>query len=44
MKPTSDEARQVFRQFAWHLAGKLVQPRPAGPAGTTRRPGKAARR
>lgn len=43
MKPTSDEARQVFRQFAWHLAGKLVQPRPAG-SGPARRPGKAARR
>lgn len=43
MKPTSDEARQVFRQFAWHLAGKLVQPRPAG-RGAARRPGKAARR
>lgn len=22
------EAQQVFRQFAWHLAGKLAQPRP----------------
>lgn len=43
MKPTSDEARQVFRQFAWHLAGKLVQPRPAG-AGPACRPGKATRR
>lgn len=43
MKSTSDEARQVFRQFAWHLAGKLVQPRPAG-TGPSRRPGKAARR
>ena len=25
MKTTSEEAQQVFRQFAWHLAGKLVR-------------------
>lgn len=26
------EAQQVFRQFAWHLAGKLVT-KPAAPKG-----------
>jgi hypothetical protein len=26
MKP-HPEAREVFRQFAWHLAGKLAEPR-----------------
>lgn len=32
MKKT-EEAQQVFRQFAWHLAGKLVQSsRPKGAA------------
>lgn len=25
MKTTSEEAQQVFRQFAWHLAGKLAR-------------------
>ena len=29
MKAGRDEARQVFRQFAWTLAGKLATPRPA---------------
>lgn len=29
MKAGRDEAVQVFRQFAWNLAGKLAQPRPA---------------
>lgn len=28
MKAGKDEAQQVFRQFAWNLAGKLAQPRP----------------
>lgn len=27
------EATEVFRQFAWHLAGKLVQTKPAAPKG-----------
>ncbi len=38
MKKT-EEAQQVFRQFAWHLAGKLVQPTPpkgASPPGGKR--------
>ena len=29
MKAGKDEAVQVFRQFAWTLAGKLAQPKPA---------------
>lgn len=32
----SGDARQVFRQFAWHLAGTLTQRK-------TARPGKPAR-
>jgi hypothetical protein len=27
------EAQQVFRQFAWHLVGKLAQTKPAPPRG-----------
>ena len=27
------EAREVFRQFAWHLVGKLAQTKPALPKG-----------
>ena len=33
------EAAEVFRQFAWHLAGKLARtppPFPSRPAGKTR--------
>jgi hypothetical protein len=33
MKQGRDDAVQVFRQFAWNLAGKLAQPKPARPAG-----------
>jgi hypothetical protein len=29
MKAARDEAQNVFRQFAWNLAGKLATPRPA---------------
>jgi hypothetical protein len=29
MKAGRDEAVQVFRQFAWALAGKLATPKPA---------------
>jgi hypothetical protein len=29
MRKPLDEARQVFRQFAWHLAGKLAVKTPA---------------
>ena len=25
------EAQEVFRQFAWHLVGKLAQPKPPRP-------------
>ena len=25
------EHTEVFRQFAWHLAGKLAQPKPPAP-------------
>ena len=35
MKTTSEEAQQVFRQFAWRLAGKLVHVRPTARRGTT---------
>ena len=28
MKQGRDDAVQVFRQFAWNLAGKLAQPKP----------------
>lgn len=38
MKAGKDEAVQVFRQFAWTLAGKLAQPKPARPAGRQRGP------
>lgn len=30
MKQSTEEAQQVFRQFAWNLAGKLARPRPPG--------------
>ncbi len=31
---TKSEAVEVFRQFAWHLAGKLVEPKaPPAPKG-----------
>ena len=42
MKAGRDEAVQVFRQFAWTLAGKLAtpkpaaKPRPGSPAGAKR--------
>lgn len=29
MRKSKDEAREVFRQFAWHLAGRLVPAKPA---------------
>jgi hypothetical protein len=29
---TNNEAVEVFRQFAWHLAGKLAAPKSARPA------------
>jgi hypothetical protein len=28
MKAGRDEAQNVFRQFAWNLAGKLAPPKP----------------
>ena len=28
MKAAKDEAQNVFRQFAWNLAGKLAAPKP----------------
>ena len=31
MRKPQPEATQVFRQFAWHLASKLAQPKPARP-------------
>ena len=31
------EARDVFRQFAWHLVGKLASPRPPRPRPEGRR-------
>jgi hypothetical protein len=31
MKAGKDEAQNVFRQFAWNIAGKLAQPKPARP-------------
>jgi len=31
MKAGRDEAQQVFRQFAWTLAGKLATPKAAKP-------------
>lgn len=36
MKAGKDEAVQVFRQFAWNLAGKLASPRPTKPGAKTR--------
>lgn len=33
MRKPHPEAREVFRQFAWHLAGKLAQTKPAPPKG-----------
>ena len=32
MRKQKQEAQQVFRQFAWHLAGKLAA-KPATPKG-----------
>ena len=32
MRKSKDEATQVFRQFAWHLAGKLAG-KPVAPKG-----------
>jgi hypothetical protein len=29
--PHKTEHTEVFRQFAWHLAGKLAPPKPAAP-------------
>jgi hypothetical protein len=41
----ADEPAQVFRQFAWHLAGSLAGARPAPPGkGAASRPAKAAGR
>jgi hypothetical protein len=41
----ADEPAQVFRQFAWHLAGSLASTRPATPAkGAASRPAKATGR
>ena len=37
--PTKTEAVEVFRQFAWSLAGKLAAPN-SGTAGPPRRPAK----
>jgi hypothetical protein len=31
MRKPRPEAQQVFRQFAWHLAGKLASTKPVGP-------------
>ena len=33
MAKPQPEAQQVFRQFAWHLAGKLVPIKPQPPRG-----------
>lgn len=44
---SSDEASQVFRQFAWHLAGSLAVAKPPAPrkSGAARpQPAKAAGR
>ena len=30
--PSKTEAVEVFRQFAWHLAGKLAAPKTSYPA------------
>jgi len=40
----AEEPAQVFRQFAWHLAGSLAggAGRPTPPKGTASRPAKAA--
>jgi hypothetical protein len=42
MKTTSEEAQQVFRQFAWHLAGKLVRANPM-PAKRAARPARGSK-
>jgi len=31
MSKSRIEAAEVFRQFAWHLAGKLAAPKPQPP-------------
>jgi hypothetical protein len=36
-RPRRDDAAQVFRQFAWHLAGTLAGSRPAPNASAKRR-------
>ena len=42
---SSDEPAQVFRQFAWHLAGSLAGAgRPTPRKGAAARPAKAAGR
>lgn len=41
MRTTKAEAAEVFRQFAWNLAGSLVLPKIRRPA-TRRRPAAAA--
>jgi len=42
---SSDEPAQVFRQFAWHLAGSLAAATtPAPRRGTAARPAKATGR
>ncbi len=37
MKAGRDEAQNVFRQFAWNLAGKLATPRPVKPRPAVKR-------
>ena len=38
MAKPNPEAREVFRQFAWHLAGRLAAPRPSPPPRPRGRP------
>jgi hypothetical protein len=41
----AEEPAQVFRQFAWHLAGSLANGKPSTPRkGAASRPAKAAGR
>ncbi len=42
--PPAQEATQVFRQFAWHLAGSLAAAGKAEAPAARPRPGKAAAR
>lgn len=42
-KTRSEQAQQVFRQFAWNLAGKLADSKQRGPAKPQPRSGGAKR-